>query len=89
MTRSNDSADAGKMVVTPQGIPIGVVERVHAGDIYVRPIPGLLKGFGSWLTGHWNDDQFPLNEKMIDRITDDKIILDSECVDLTTPTNRP
>lgn len=69
--------DEGKDLVTPDGDVVGSLVRVRGGDAYVEPIPGLLEGLGSWLTGTWDEcEAFPLNPEHV-VVRETRIVLDT------------
>lgn len=77
MTQTFSFEDAGKRVVTPDGDVVGSVVRVESGDAHVRPMPGVLAGYGSWMAGPWNErGVYRLDAGKIDRVTDDEVVID-------------
>lgn len=71
-----DESDEGKTVVTADGEEVGIVSGVRGGRAYVDPDPGLTDKLNAKLG--WDDigdDDYPLNEKVVMRITDDEIHL--------------
>lgn len=71
----DNSAD-GKTVVNADGKRIGVVSGVEAGTAYVDPDPGITDKIKTTLG--WEDvdeDDYPLPEASIERITEDEIHL--------------
>lgn len=74
----HDSTDATqtRRLVTPEGDRVGTVERIRDGEIYVRPDPDLLAGYGSWLCGSWEDGApFRLDDAAVAGIDGDAIVL--------------
>lgn len=68
--------DEGKKVVDAGGDEIGIVSGVRGGTAYVDPSPGIgdsLKSKLGWESVDEND--YPLDETHVDRITDDEIRL--------------
>ncbi|GAA0673490.1 PRC-barrel domain containing protein [Natronoarchaeum mannanilyticum] len=66
--------DQGKKVVNDRGDEIGMVKDVRAGTAHVDPDPGMtdqLKSKLGW--GDTDDDTYPLQEEMIEDVTDDEI----------------
>lgn len=66
--------DQGKKVVNDRGDEIGIVKDVQAGTAHVDPDPGMtdqLKSKLGW--GDTDDDTYPLQESMIEDVTDDEI----------------
>jgi hypothetical protein len=69
-----DGSVEGKRVVNEDGEEIGVVTAVRDGTAYVDPDPGLTEKLTSKLG--WADvdeDDYPLPEGSIERITDDEV----------------
>lgn len=66
--------DEGKHVVTPDGDVVGEVVRTEDGTAYVRPQPELVAGYGSRLTGCWDEsDVFALDESAVATRAEDHI----------------
>jgi len=66
--------DQGKKVVNDHGDEIGIVKEVQAGTAHVDPDPGMTDQLKSKLG--WSDtdeDTYPLQENMIEDVTDDEI----------------
>lgn len=79
-------ADEGKHVVTSDGSVVGYVETIRDGTAYVQPRSGLLEGYGSWLTGCWDDEStVPLDKSEVDRVGDRAILIVPE----ETTANEP
>lgn len=76
MAHKLNRQDEGKPIVTPHGDTLGVLDRVDAGNAYVRPNPGLLAGYGSWITGPMRDvESFRLNEESVAKIDSDRVVI--------------
>lgn len=74
-----DESVEGKRVVNEDGEEIGVVTAVRDGTAYVDPDPGLTEKLTSKLG--WADvdeDDYPLPEGSIERITDDEVHIRGE-----------
>ncbi|MDZ5810630.1 PRC-barrel domain containing protein [Halorubrum sp. AD140] len=68
--------DEGKRVVNSRGKKIGMVTEVKNGTAYVDPDPGIADSIRSRLGwGDADDDNYELESRRIDRITDDEIHL--------------
>lgn len=68
--------DEGKKVVDAGGDEIGIISGVRGGTAYVDPSPGLRDSLRSKLG--WDsvdENDYPLDETYVDRITDDEIHL--------------
>jgi hypothetical protein len=71
-----DESFEDKRVVNARGEPVGIVSGVRGGTAYVDPDPGIADRVKSMLG--WNDideDDYPLREEAIERVTDDEIHL--------------
>jgi hypothetical protein len=78
MSRRFTAADEGKRVVTADGTHVGSIVRIRGGDAYVAPVPGLLRGCGSWLTGTWEDrDAYPLDGRAVARVGGTEVVLET------------
>jgi hypothetical protein len=74
-----DADDAGKPVVVPTGDEIGMVTAVERGVAYVDPHPGITEKISAKLG--WSDideDDVPLDEDHIVRITSDAVRLSGD-----------
>jgi len=74
-----DESVEGKRVMNEEGEEIGVVTAVRDGTAYVDPDPGLTEKITATLG--WADpdeDDYPLPEDSIERITDDEVHIRSE-----------
>lgn len=74
-----DETVEGKRVVNEDGEEIGMVTAVRDGTAYVDPDPGLTEKLTSKLG--WADvdeDDYPLPEGSIERITDDEVHIRGE-----------
>ena len=79
MTRSLRSEDEGKRVVRPDGDVIGSVAAVEDDTVYVRPKPGLMKGWGSWICGPRCDGKtFPLGRGVVVDVERETVVVRSE-----------
>lgn len=68
--------DEGKPLVTPYGDVVGVLDRIDAETAYVRPNPGLLSGYGSWIAGSIGDvESFRLDEESVAEVTNDCVVI--------------
>jgi hypothetical protein len=71
--------DVGKTVVDGDGDEVGIVSAVEHGTAYVDPDPGIttkLKTKLGW--EETDDDAYPLQERAIETVTDDRIRLRSD-----------
>ena len=76
MKQTFDRTDEGKPVVTPDGELVGWVARAEGGRPKIRPRPDLVSGYGSWITGTWDDaGPFDLDPERIDHVTDRNVVL--------------
>ena len=77
MDRTNFTEDdEGKSVMDANGDEIGMVNRVHGGDAFVDPDPGITDAIRSKLGwGQANKDEYRLESYRVDQITDDEIHL--------------
>lgn len=69
-----DESVEGKRVVNEDGDEIGVVTSVREGTAYVDPDPGMAEKLMSKMG--WEDadeDDYPLPESAIERITDEEV----------------
>lgn len=69
-------SDQGKRVVNAEGTTIGVVAGVRGDTAFVDPDPGItgtIKSKLGWDTV--DEDDYPLHDDRIERITDDEIRL--------------
>ncbi len=79
MARRLKPHDEGKALVTPRGDIVGVLDRIHAGTAYVRPTPGLLSGYGPWISGSIQDDKmFRLDEESVAEIASDRVVIERD-----------
>lgn len=72
--------DVGKTVVDGDGDEVGIVSAVRHGTAYVDPDPSIttkLKTKLNW-DDYDEDEDYPLQEASIDRVTDDEIRLRSD-----------
>jgi hypothetical protein len=70
--------DQGKSVVMG-GEKVGMIQRVEGGKAYVDPDPNLtdrVKATLDW--GDMDEDTYPLQDDMVDTITDDEVRLRSQ-----------
>ncbi|WP_266077530.1 PRC-barrel domain containing protein [Haladaptatus caseinilyticus] len=68
--------DEGKKVVDQNGDEVGIVSDVQHGTAHVNPNPGLtdkLKSKLGW--GDADEDTYPLQDEMVQSVTDDEIRL--------------
>lgn len=66
----------GKDVIDANGEQIGMVTSVEYGTAHVDPDPGLTDKFKAKLGWEDSDDEeYPLQEESIERVTDDEIHL--------------
>ena len=71
--------DEGKQVVNDRGDQIGIVKEVHAGTAHIDPDPGLTDSLKSKLGwGDTDEDTYPLQENMIEDVTDDEVHVRSD-----------
>lgn len=76
MVRRLKPRDEGKPLVTPRGDVVGVLDRIDARTAYVRPNPGLLSAYGSWIAGPIGDDTvFRLDDESVTEIADDRVVV--------------
>lgn len=71
-----DESVKGKRVINEVGDEIGIVSGVRAGTAYVDPDPGISEEIMTKLG--WDDideDDYPLREAEVERITDDEVHL--------------
>jgi len=71
--------DVGKTVVDGDGDEVGIVSAVEHGTAYVDPDPGIttkLKTKLGW--EETDDDAYPLQERAIETVSDDRIRLRSD-----------
>ncbi|SIR14063.1 hypothetical protein SAMN05421858_1571 [Haladaptatus litoreus] len=68
--------DEGKKVVDQTGDEVGIVEEVRHGTAHINPSPGITDKVKSKLGwGDTGEDTYPLQEEMVDSITDDEVRL--------------
>lgn len=70
--------DQGKSVVMGDQ-KVGMIQRVEAGRAYVEPDPGVtdqVKATLDW--GDTDEDTYPVQDDMVDTITDDEVRLRSQ-----------
>lgn len=68
--------DEGKLLVTRSGDIVGVVDTIDEGTAYVRPNPGLLSGYGSWLAGPVQEcSPFRLDDSAVAAIDSDRVVI--------------
>lgn len=85
MVRRLKPQDEGKRLVTPRGDLVGVLDRVQGGTAYVRPIPGLLSGYGPRIAGSIQDvESFRLDEESVADIVGDRVVIERD----TTESSR-
>lgn len=71
--------DEGKKVIGATGDEIGIVSGVRGGTAYVDPDPGLTDSLKSRLGwGDVDQEDYPLEDAHIERVTDDEIHLGSD-----------
>lgn len=69
-----DESVEGKRVVNEDGEEIGIVTAVREGTAYVDPDPGLTEKLSSRMGWEGVDeDDYPLPEASIERITDEEV----------------
>ena len=76
MAHNITEEDEGKAVVDSNGDKIGLVSGVRGGTAYVDPDPDLTDSLKSRLGwGDVDQDDYPLDDSQIERVTDDEIRL--------------
>lgn len=69
-----DESIEGRRVVNEDGEEIGIVTEVREGTAYVDPEPGMVESLRSKLGwGDADQDDYPLPEGAIERVTDEEV----------------
>lgn len=77
MARSLRSEDEGKQIVGPDGAVIGSIETIRGDTAYVRPRPGLMEGWSSWICSpHCEKKVFPLDRDVVVDVTDGAVVVE-------------
>lgn len=86
MVRKLAPRDEGKPLVTTGGDVVGVLERIDAEAAYVRPRPGLLTGYGSWIGGSMDDvESFRLDETAVRGVESDCVVIGTDAAERSRP----
>jgi hypothetical protein len=75
VSRQFTRTDEGKQVVTTDGTPVGSIVATREGAAYVAPIRGLLRGYGSWVTGTYDGDVYRLDEREVRRVDEHEVVV--------------
>ncbi|WP_435073020.1 PRC-barrel domain containing protein [Halorubrum sp. HHNYT27] len=78
MPRSVGIEDEGKQIMSADGSVIGWITVVEEdGTAYVRPKPGLMEGWSSWICGpECCEEAFPLDRGTIVDVDDEAVVVE-------------
>jgi hypothetical protein len=79
MARPLRIEDEGKAIVARSGAVIGSVAAVEDGTAYVRPAPGLMEGWSSWICGPPCDGRtFPLDGDAVVDVDGESVVVEPD-----------